>query len=441
LTFGTDTSAAGKRLTHLRLFVFGGALSIALVTVLVLWRAQSAVEQTNDLYQFAEIGRNLAEGNGFRFNGGPLTIRRAPLYPALIAALYLMFGVHPLAIQLVQSLLAAGICLLVFEIGRKLFTLRTGLIAAAIAAIHPMVLRYVPDIQVETLLTFLYTLTVYRTVLLVEEGSVLNGFWFGLAAASAAMVKSVALPYAALFALSFLVYRRWNVPTATGGRIIPGLGPVAASVVAICLVILPWTYRNYQVTGLIVPVSGNASGEFLRGYVFAQSRYYLLKDPPYVVGENEANEMQRKLFREQGLVWERDEVQTERVQNVAMKAKLRAFPGAFVKKVAIATFMFWYVVTSRVNSLLVGGLALIAWVFAIYGMTQGKGKSTAFWLLLLPIFSLNLFYALVLALGRYSAPCIPSLIVLAAFGADCLARRFIRAPQSTLFESSKLTTL
>jgi len=43
-----------------------------------------------------------------------------------------------------------------------------------------------------------------------------------------------------------------------------------------------------------------------------------------------------------------------------------------------------------------------------------------FWLLLLPLFSLNLVYALVLALGRYSAPCIPALVVLAAFGVESL---------------------
>ena len=70
--------------------------------------------------------------------------------------------------------------------------------------------------------------------------------------------------------------------------------------------------------------------------------------------------------------------------------------------------------------MLVGGLALAAWALAFYGMKRGKGRERAFWLLLLPVLSLNLVYALVLALGRYSAPCIPALIVLAAFGVDRL---------------------
>ncbi len=165
-----------------------------------------------------------------------------------------------MVIQVVQALLAAGTCLLVFEIGRKLFTLRTGLIAGALASLHPMVMRYVPDIQVETLLTFLYTLTVYRTVCLVEQGTLLNAFLMGLAAAAAAMTKAVALPYAALFAAAYLAFRHWHRAPGEGRAILPGIGAVVAMILAMGLVILPWTYRNYEVTGKFVLVSGNASG-------------------------------------------------------------------------------------------------------------------------------------------------------------------------------------
>lgn len=419
--FGEASNISPRELLRMRLIIFGGALAVALLSIFVLWQAQSLVAQANDIYRFADLGKNIAEGNGFRFSDTEPTIRRAPLYPGMIALLYTIFGESALAIQLMQALMAAGTCLLAFEIGRKLFNLRTGIIAGVVAALHPMVMRYVPDIQVETSLTFLYTLAIHRAVRLAEEGTLLNGFMLGLAAAASAMVKSVTLPFAALFMLAYLVFRRWQ--RTSSEPVFPGFGAIVAMGLAMGLVILPWTYRNYQITGMFVPISGNASGEFLRGYVFAQPRYFLLKDPPYVVGEEEANEMQRKLFREKGLVWERDEAETERVHSEALKEKLRESPGAFVKKVVIAAFMFWYVVTSKTSSLIVGGLALGAWVLAFYGMKHGHRKRDAFWLLLLPIFSLNLIYALVLALGRYSAPCIPALIVLAAFGADRLLRR------------------
>jgi len=415
----TRTPQTAERLARLRIGIFLAAFVIALVMAFVIWRSQALVEQTNDLYKFANLGRNVAEGNGFRFTGGEPTIRRAPLYPGLIALLYTVFGTKPVAIQLTQCVLAAGSSLLAFEIGRRLFSLRTGLIAGAIVALHPMILRYVPDIQVECLLTFLYTLTVYRTVRLVEAESITNGLLLGLSAASAAMVKGVALPYPCLFVVAYLIWRRMSRKGDEGP--LPGWRPIAAMLVAMGFVILPWTVRNYEVTGgRFVLISGNASGEFLRGYVFAQPRYYLLRDKPYEVGENEANAMQRELFASQNLVWERDEAETEIVQNIAAKTKVKADPGAFVKKFVIAFFMFWYVVTTRLNSLVVGGLALVAWLLAIVGCLRARDLRDRLWLLLLPILSLNCIYAAVLALGRYSAPCIPTLVVLAAFGIDRL---------------------
>jgi 4-amino-4-deoxy-L-arabinose transferase-like glycosyltransferase len=417
----TASSPASRKLTRARLLIFGGAFVVALVMAFVVWRAQDLVEQTSDLYKFADIAKNLIAGNGFRYTGGPLTIRRGPGYPFFIAFFYAIFGAHQIVIQLAQCFLAAGTATLAFETARRIFSDRAGWIAAVLVALHPMVMRYVPDIQVEELLTFLYTLTAYRSVRLLERETWLNGFWMGLAAGAAAMVKAVTLPYAALFMVAYLGWRRIREGTWAGT--VRGLIPIAAMGCGMAIVILPWTYRNYEVTGRFVLVSGNASGEFLRGYVFAQDRYYLLRDKPYEVGENEANNMQRELFAKKGLVWERDETETEKVQNEAAREKMRSDPGAFVRKFFIGLAMFWYVVTTRLNSLVVGALALGGWVFAVVAWVRGHPQKYLFLFVLLPIVTLNLTYAAVLALGRYSAPCIPLLMVLAAGGIASLLER------------------
>lgn len=426
---GTREAAAGtartggglSALTRARLIVFGGALVVALVMAFVVWRAQDVVEQTNDLYKFADLAKNVLAGNGFRYTGSPLTIRRGPGYPFFIAFLYAIFGVHQIVIQLAQCLLAAGTATLAFETARRVFSVRAAWIAAVLVALHPMVMRYVPDIQVEELLTFLYTLTVYRSLRLLERDTWLNGLWVGLAAGASAMVKAVTLPYAALFMIAYLGWRRVREGSWSGTA--RALVPIVAMGIGMAVVILPWTYRNYEVTGRFVLVSGNASGEFLRGYVFAQERYYLLRDKPYEVGENEANNMQRELFAKKGLVWERDETETERVQNEAFKEKLAKDPGAFVRKFFIGLAMFWYVVTTRLNSLVVGALALGGWIFTVVAWLRGHPKKDLFLFVLLPIVTLNLTYAAVLALGRYSAPCIPVLMVLAAGGIASLFER------------------
>jgi 4-amino-4-deoxy-L-arabinose transferase-like glycosyltransferase len=389
---------------------------VALFSVFVVWRAQTAVNQAQDIYRFAEMGRSIAEGHGLAYGNGAPTMRRAPLYPGLIALLYLVFGVHPVVILVAQCLLAAGTCLLAFEIGQRVFSPNSGYLAAALTALHPMIMRYVPDIQVEVTLTFLYTLSVFCAVRFYFKPSGWNGFAFGVASALAALVKGVALPFPVLFVGAYLVYRllkRREQP------FLPAIPATMAVFLAMAVVILPWTYRNYQLTGgRFVLISSNAGGEFLRGYVFAQPKYFLLQQGPYVEGENEANNMQRELFKSQGLVWERDETETEQVQNLAAKKQLASDPIGFVRKFAIGWFAFWYLVTSRTNSLVVGSLALAAWLLTLIGVLRMRSRAERhpFWVLLVPIFALNGLYAAVLALGRYSAPCIPTLMVLAAWG-------------------------
>ena len=46
------------------------------------------------------------------------------------------------------------------------------------------------------------------------------------------------------------------------------------------------------------------------------------------------------------------------------------------------------------------------------------------WPFILPVFYLNVVLALLLALGRYSAPILPALLVVSAFGVDTLLDRW-----------------
>jgi hypothetical protein len=58
-----------------------------------------------------------------------------------------------------------------------------------------------------------------------------------------------------------------------------------------------------------------------------------------------------------------------------------------------------------------------------FGWLRSRREGQPSWLLILPILYLNISLAALLALGRYSAPIIPVLMVLAAFGIDTLLTR------------------
>ena len=179
---------------------------------------------------------------------------------------------------------------------------------------------------------------------------------------------------------------------------------VVAMLASMTLTIAPWTLRNYLVTGHFVPISTGLSDAFLRGYVFSKTQYITLRQPPYTDGENESNEMFRRICAAEGAVWEQDDYQTDQILNRAAKERLLASPGAFARKTLVGVVTFWYEMTTLKTSLFVGAMALTAWLFAAVGLWKSRTERQPVWLLLLPILYFNLLLAPLLALGRYSVP-------------------------------------
>jgi hypothetical protein len=192
---------------------------------------------------------------------------------------------------------------------------------------------------------------------------------------------------------------------------------------ALAVLIAPWTVRNYIATGgHFVLISSGTSDAFLRGYIFSEPDYALLRKPPYEYAENASNDLFRSLSAQAGTVWQRDDYETDQILNRAAVQKLVAEPGEFVRKSVVGLFTFWYQMTSLATSVVAGGLALAAWALAIVGLRRARREGQPVWLLLLPVVYLNLCLAVLLALGRYSVPILPALLLLSAFGVDSLLR-------------------
>jgi 4-amino-4-deoxy-L-arabinose transferase-like glycosyltransferase len=111
------------------------------------------------------------------------------MYPIVIGGVYFAFGEHPFLVQLLQSALLGGTCWLVFDMGRRVFDRRSGMLAGIACAFQPMMLRYVADLQLETQLAFLFTLTVWCTVRVYQKPTIANGALVGVAAGFAAPTK------------------------------------------------------------------------------------------------------------------------------------------------------------------------------------------------------------------------------------------------------------
>jgi 4-amino-4-deoxy-L-arabinose transferase-like glycosyltransferase len=391
--------------------VGAAALTAALMMVFVVFRMQGLVANEGDPYHYGEIARGLME-HGFT----RLTRRAASLYPELIAVVYSLGGGN-LTVEILQCLLHMGTCLLAFSLGRRLYNLRTGLLAGLFCALHPMLLRYVGDLHMETTLTFLCTLTVWATVRFHERTTVFNGILLGVIGMVTTLTKGVMLPYLALFGAVSL----WLALRQRSGR---AVAAVIAMGVTMTLILAPWTYRNYRVTGgRFVLLTPGTSDSFLRGYIFTRTEFATLQKPPYTDAENESNEWFKRIAREAGTEWERDEVVDEANNARVAKQMIVTRPLETVRKCVVGLFTFWYEMTSFKNSLVPAVLALVAWGFAAIGFTRARELEQPRWLLLLPILVMNVFVAVLIPLGRYSVPILPCLMILAATGVDALLTR------------------
>ena len=399
------------------LLVFGLALVSGLTMVFVVSKT-SVVSAGFDPYNFGQMGKSIAAGHGFA-GFGNLLERKAPLYPAAIGAVYAVFGVHPQLFLVIQCFMFAGTCLLVFAIGRRLFNEHTGVVAAVICALNPMLLNYIAYLHLETQLTLLVTLTIWLMVRFYQRPSVGNGVLIGIAAGAASLTKPVVLFHPALFAIGIVL--AFRAARRRGEHKVTPWVALIAMLVAMGCTILPWTIRNYRSSGHFVLVSAGTSDAFLRGFIFSRTEFITLQKPPYTAdAENESNAYFRAVAKSSRHQSGRRKMTTERTRSSTRRpsAELVHQPGQVARKTAIGLFTFWYELTTFKNSLLALVLAIAAWALALVGWRRAHREGRPSWLLWLPIIYLNVSMALLLALGRYSVPILPALLVLSAFGID-----------------------
>src|SRR5688572_28537025 len=223
----------GSNVRRERVLIFGTALLVALIVTFVIWRAQSFVDTTrSDPYGFLDMARMLGDGRGID-GMGVLLHRRGPFYPMFVAGVFSIFGESLVVLRLVQCLLFAGTCLLVHDIGRRIYNARTGVIAALACMVHPSLLRYVPDFHLECLFTFLVTLTVWQSVRFVGRPKFGAPALFGIFTAIATLTKSVTLFYPFAFGAIWLFTQRATLLGA--GRSLKPVVAVGVAVIAMAL--------------------------------------------------------------------------------------------------------------------------------------------------------------------------------------------------------------
>ena len=153
---------AGKRLTS-PAFLLGLilALSVFLRMVVAVYFGDRIAELPGiqDQVSYDALARSLLAGKGYQFDAAwyPFTPAGTPtahwsfLYPLYLAAVYAIFGAHPLVARLIQAV-TAGIMLpwLAYRLGNRLFGRHAGLASAAAMAFYGYFIYHNAALMTET---------------------------------------------------------------------------------------------------------------------------------------------------------------------------------------------------------------------------------------------------------------------------------------------------
>ncbi len=244
-------------------------LLCAMVIRLGFWVAVVGFGTTGggDEPDYHNLAAAIASGRGMILHD-ELLAPRPPLYPIVLAGLYAITGPNPDVGRAFQLVLGVGIVFLVFAIGRRLFSAKVGLLAAALAAVNPSLVYLSGLLMTENLYVILLLLLVllmvrhYRS----RQPSVLKFAAGGILAGLCCLARPTALTFVVFIPAAALVFGR----SAWAKR----LACAALFVILAVAVIAPWSIRNHARFGERVIFTTHG------GITFYESNNRLVHDTP-----------------------------------------------------------------------------------------------------------------------------------------------------------------
>jgi 4-amino-4-deoxy-L-arabinose transferase-like glycosyltransferase len=238
-------------------------ICLAILALAVLARLSLVIPSVRLAGDAAErydpVARNLAAGRGFSKAIEPPYIAETsdpPGYPVFVAAIYIIAGGSLRAVVFLQVVLDLATLFLINVICINWGLSRRGRWAAILfGALCPFLPLYSAQIYTEVLATFLLTLTLYLLARTVADKSLRWWMAVGVTSGAGLLVRPDLLPAIVLTCIVAAFVHRSSETLARPYRQRFGraLGRVCIAGAMCLAVLLPWTLRNYQLTGDVRP--------------------------------------------------------------------------------------------------------------------------------------------------------------------------------------------
>ena len=231
-----------------------------------------------DAAGYWELGQKIADGDDYTLYTPPRQAMRMPGYPVFLAVSVQFGGKRLLPVRLLQAFVGTVACWFVYLLGTSLLDERAGLVATLLAAVSPTFVGFTPLILSETLFAATLLISLILMAKLAVEwplsrqsidgrtetsGTLKCRIWLaigtGIAVGVACYVRPSWLLTAPLFCVIHLLMtwlgRRHNATVTTRVVMTTKALECGFVVVGLAVTLAPWTIRNSQVIGHVIPTT------------------------------------------------------------------------------------------------------------------------------------------------------------------------------------------
>jgi len=357
-----------------------------------------------DAASYDRIARNLLAGYGYGEQPSALTSFWPPLYPLFLAGLYRICGYNPVAARMAQACLGAVAVVSTTMAVDSAAGRRAAILTGFGMALYPPLIYFGAWLIADALYLFLLTLALLLAVRLQSQRSYRGfaglGFLLGLAV--------LAKP-ATLLLVPLVVVWVWIAPPPlqAGAKLVQCLVLVALTLATI----LPWTARNYLVSGEFVLISTNGGYTFYGANNPEAFGGHREGFPPHLPGFTQA-QAEREYYR-RGMEWI-----LRRPDDFARLALRKVTRLLSPLSVASSESDYPIPAAGLVKATYTGFLAL-ALAGAVCQLRRWRRLAVLYALVLYVVLGAVVFYGDV----RYTLPMVPALVAFASLALVSLCDR------------------
>jgi len=337
------------------------------------------------------------------------TINRGPVYPLFLAAIFEVTDGRwwPYSIQLSQCILFGLICLTVFWIAETLWNKKVAILSSLACAVYPFLIWYTSRIWIEILGAFLFAVLVASALYLNQKPTVLRSLLVGLVIGISSLCKATFLPFivAVPLLLMYLSHHRINWMHTSSMFLIS------------LLIVLPWTLRNYQITGKFVPVQVLGGFNLAIGDGIVEN-YFKAPFSHGVLSHMSFDEKIRPMeasFPPEMQGWQ-EEWLTDRELTRRSLSKYVHDPLFLLKKITLNSFLFWTLGEDKKKTAVISlfQIPLLAlFIIAVIGSFKTRGFRNIYSLPILLVLLYYLVHLPIFAVAKFSVVLIPTMILYA----------------------------